>query len=655
MLGSGFFCGLVVAAMIAAGSAGLVRATAEGATAASLSFAITTTADGHDAHPGRGACADLSRQCTLRAAIEETNAQPAGTKVTVTVPAGTYKLKLGTLAVTRNTITIVGAGARRTVVQQNGGAGVVAVSPGVNLTLSALELTGGGGSSPGGGLYNSGATRLVRVIVTGNTAPSGAGITNPRGASLQLNSATVSNNIVAQPADSQPGGAGGGIVNAGTLTLDGSTVTGNYAGEGGFGLNDTGGRGGNGGGIVNTGNLSANHSEITANHAGSGGPGENEVPGGGGDGGGIYSPQGIVTLTQTTLSGNFPGYSGAELTGDGPADAGNGGGIYNAGKLNVTGGAISLNRGAQGSGLGSEGGGLYNTGTATISASTLDGNVAGTGSAAGSGFGGAIANLGRLTLTSTTLSDNAAATGASSIPGLPGGNGGGLYQGGGTATLTGDTLNGNSSGNGGPGIYCDGCFSFGGPGGVGGGIFSIATLSITNTTLSGNTVGVGGANAPPLGGSGPPGIGGGLATSGGSTSLLYVTVADNSDGILNRGGTITLGGTIVASSTGTHDQTLNNCTGAITESSGFNLDSGRTCQFGLATDITGQKPLLAALAANGGPTRTQALRSGSPAIDHGGTARDSCPPTDQRGRPRPDQKADKGSCDIGAYESQGLA
>jgi hypothetical protein len=189
---------------------------------------------------------------------------------------------------------------------------------------------------------------------------------------------------------------------------------------------------------------------------------------------------------------------------------------------------------------------------------------------------------------------------------------------------------------------------------MGGGIYSIATLAVTNTTLSGNTVGLGGPNAPPLNGSGPPGIGAGVATGGGSTSLLYATVADNTDGILNNGGTITLGGTIVADSTGTNDQTANNCTGQITETSGFNLDSGTTCKFSLATDITGQEPLLATLAANGGPTMTQALQSGSPAIDHGGTAATNCPLTDQRGLPRPDEAADNGSCDIGAYESQGL-
>jgi len=67
------------------------------------------------------------------------------------------------------------------------------------------------------------------------------------------------------------------------------------------------------------------------------------------------------------------------------------------------------------------------------------------------------------------------------------------------------------------------------------------------------------------------------------------------------------------------------------------------------------QPLLGALAGNGGPTQTQALQTGSPAIDHGGTATVGCPSTDQRGMARPDEAGDNGNCDMGAYESRGVA
>ncbi|HEV3312308.1 MAG TPA: CSLREA domain-containing protein, partial [Chloroflexota bacterium] len=208
----------------------------------SLSFLVNTTSDGHDANPGNGTCADSAGKCTLRAAIEEANALPAGTKVAVTVRDGTYKLKLGTLAVTRNNIAITGAGPTATVFKGNGKSAVVRVAGKARASLIKLKLTNGGiARNDGGGLYNSGATNLANVEVTANTASSGGGIYNTSGATLDLTSSTVSANSAMSGADSQDGGLGGGIYNAGSLTLWGSTVTGNSSGNGGFDLNDTGG------------------------------------------------------------------------------------------------------------------------------------------------------------------------------------------------------------------------------------------------------------------------------------------------------------------------------------------------------------------------------------------------------------------------------
>jgi hypothetical protein len=59
---------------------------------------------------------------------------------------------------------------------------------------------------------------------------------------------------------------------------------------------------------------------------------------------------------------------------------------------------------------------------------------------------------------------------------------------------------------------------------------------------------------------------------------------------------------------------------------------------------------------NGGPTKTQALLSGSPAIDAGNLngytdGNGHLLKTDQRGKPRPD-KEDTGGCGMGAFERQ---
>jgi len=88
----------------------------------------------------------------------------------------------------------------------------------------------------------------------------------------------------------------------------------------------------------------------------------------------------------------------------------------------------------------------------------------------------------------------------------------------------------------------------------------------------------------------------------------------------------------------------------------YNLSSDDTCGFSGPGDLNDINPILGPLQNNGGPTFTQALPPGTPAIDAGNPSgcRDSngnLLKTDQRGMPRPD-KEDKTGCDMGAYERQ---
>ncbi len=99
---------------------------------------------------------------------------------------------------------------------------------GVNVTLNTLIITNGG-ALLGGGILNGGTVTLNGSTVSNNTASifGGGGITNVVG-TVTLNGSTVSNNTA--------NGDGGGIVNDGTVTMSWtSTVHDNTAiqGEGG--------------------------------------------------------------------------------------------------------------------------------------------------------------------------------------------------------------------------------------------------------------------------------------------------------------------------------------------------------------------------------------------------------------------------------------
>jgi hypothetical protein len=102
--------------------------------------------------------------------------------------------------------------------------------------------------------------------------------------------------------------------------------------------------------------------------------------------------------------------------------------------------------------------------------------------------------------------------------------------------------------------------------------------------------------------------------------------------------------TIIAGNTSSAGPGNCNVQDMIIESRGHNLDSDGSCFLSAAGDLPNRDALLGPLFDNGGPTETQALQAGSPAID--AAAVDGCPQHDQRGVVRPQGAA----CDIGAYE-----
>jgi predicted outer membrane repeat protein len=245
------------------------------------------------------------------------------------------------------------------------------------------------------------------------------------------------------------------------------------------------------------------------------------------------------------------------------------------------------------------GGGLYNGGPLTLSHCIIRGNTAASAGGLYNDY------TGTLTLSHSTVRDNTA-----------GSYGGGLY--GGPLTLTHSTISGNTAG-------------------YGGGLSTWGPLTLTNSTVSGNTAF----------------RGGGLYNTWGRLALTHSTISGNTatgsgGGLYGEGAELTLTDSLVAQNPDGRDCALRD--GAIT-SQGYNLDSDGSCQLSDPTDRPGTDPQLWPLQANGGPTFTQALLPGSPAIDAIPWGTHGCGTTvisDQRGQARPQPAG--GACDSGAYE-----
>ncbi len=257
----------------------LAVAFAAAANAQAATYVVTRADD-----PAPGAC---DSDCSLREAVMAANAGPGGD--TIDVPTGRVRLArsgpnedaaaTGDLDLTKS-VLLTGAGARATIVDAAGLDRVFQVEPGVTALLADLTVTGGFVDGDGGGIQNAGTLTLLRATVSENEARAG---TNRNGGgiassgTLVVTQATIAGNRAYN---------GGGIDFAGALSLTNSTIGGNVAG--GPGSN------GGGGGIRGTmgATLTANSSTIVDNVA------FNGVR----SGGGISAPS--ATLDNTIVANN---------------------------------------------------------------------------------------------------------------------------------------------------------------------------------------------------------------------------------------------------------------------------------------------------------------------------------------------------------------
>ena len=221
-----------------------------------------------------------------------------------------------------------------------------------------------------------------------------------------------------------------------------------------------------------------------------------------------------------------------------------------------------------------------------------------------------------------------------------GSGGGGVYNDGysGTATLT--VTNSTFSGNSVAAPY-----SVGSGGGIyNNGSYGSATLTVANSTFSGNSAGVA-----------DYGWGGAIYNDGysGSATLMVnnSTFSGNSagyhgGGIYNGSGMVTIRHTIL--NAGAWGENLSNAYGSVS-SLGYNLSSDNGGGFLTATgDQIYTDPMLGPLQDNGGSTFTHELLSGSPAINAGDPSFTPPPDYDQRGPGFP--RVVNGRIDIGAFE-----
>ncbi len=319
----------------------IIVALAVSQSAQAATFIVDDTDDAVDMNPGDGVCVTNASTCTLRAAIQESNALVEADMIEL--PNGIYNIAIagsdeeaaasGDLDI-NDDLTIEGASATGTII--DGGAldrifdiaPVDANDPEIEVTISRLTVRNGEASGGGGVRYGSSLTvtnvvisdnvstfagggiantigifddprlTLVNVIVTRNTAPflggNGGGIDAGDSTSLSITRSRISENSASQSGGGVNAGSNmvmtdvvvsgnssniGGGIRGGAMIISDSTITGNNSEQ-------------NGGGIQNTGGIASiiTNSTISHNMAGT-------------SGGGIAN-SGTMTLTDVTIANN---------------------------------------------------------------------------------------------------------------------------------------------------------------------------------------------------------------------------------------------------------------------------------------------------------------------------------------------------------------
>lgn len=242
---------------------------------------VTTATDSDD-----GSCTTTT--CSLRDAINAANTVGGDIGFNSSLAGSTITLASAPPEITGQ-VEIVGLGADQLTVSGGNSStvgAVFSVGSGAQASIYGLTITGGKSTADGGGISNAGTLTVSASALTSNTAANGGGIENS--GTLMVASSTLSDNTSS--------GDGGGIYNAGSLFVTNSTLYSN-------------GATGAGGALATSGVADVSNSTFGGNSAGS-------------SGGGISnSSSGISIVNDNIFDTNVAATIGGAIENAGTADA----------------------------------------------------------------------------------------------------------------------------------------------------------------------------------------------------------------------------------------------------------------------------------------------------------------------------------------------